>query len=334
MRSRAIHGTGVTVTELAFGGASLGNLYHVTSDHDAWASVAQAWDSGIRYFDTAPHYGLGLSERRLGAALAGYSRSEYVVSTKVGRLIVPNEQPREFDDDGFIVPGDLRREWDFSRDGILRSIEASLERLGTDYIDILYLHDPDASPLPDAAAIGAATLIELRDQGVVRAVGIGTNSADAAAQLFRESDIDLAMLAGRYTLLEQRGADAVFEAAGDRSIIAVGVFNSGLLSTPRPAPGAKYDYAPASAQLLVLANRLADIAEAHHATLPQAAVAFPLLNPQVSSIAIGMRTAAQVIANVELIARELDPSIWADIAAEGLLSQQSGRHRRPPELIT
>lgn len=319
MRSRIVHGTTVEVTELAFGGASLGNLYSVTSDHDASASVSQAWNSGIRYFDTAPHYGLGLSERRLGAALAAYPRGDYVVSTKVGRLIVANESPTPLDDDGFIVPGDLRREWDFSRDGILRSIEASLRRLDTDYIDILYLHDPDASPVANAAATGAATLIELRDEGVVRAVGIGTNSADAAAQLFRESDIDVAMLAGRYTLIEQRGAEAVFEAAGERSIIAVGVFNSGLLSTQRPGPGARYNYSPASAELIALANRFADIAEAHHSTLPQAAAAFPLLNPQVSSIAIGMRTAAQVVANAALVEQTLDPSLWADLAEAGLM---------------
>lgn len=320
MRERLIHGTDVLLTELAFGGASLGNLYTVTSDADAVASVDQAWASGIRYFDTAPHYGLGLSERRLGAALAGFTRSEYVLSTKVGRLIVPNENPTDLDDNGFAVPGDLRREWDFSRDGVLRSVEASLERLGTDYIDILYLHDPDASGIPDAAATGAAALIELRDQGVVRAVGIGSNSADAVAELFRETDINLAMLAGRYTLLEQDGADAVFEAAGDRSIVAVGVFNSGLLSTARPAPGAKYNYEPAPAEVIARANRLADIAEANGATLPQTAVAFALRNPQVASIAIGMRTAAQVLGNAALLENEPAASVWSDLREAGLLN--------------
>jgi len=320
MRERLIHGTDVRLTELAFGGASLGNLYSVTSDADAVASVEQAWASGIRYFDTAPHYGLGLSERRLGAALAAHPRSEYVISTKVGRLIVPNENPTEFDDNGFAVPGDLRREWDFTRDGVLRSVEASLERLGVDYIDILYLHDPDASGISDAAATGAAALIELRDQGVVRAVGIGSNSADAVAQLFRESNIDLAMLAGRYTLLEQSGADAVFEAAGERSIVAVGVFNSGLLSTARPQAGAMYNYEPAPAEVIARANRLADIAEANGATLPQTAIAFPLRNPRVASIAIGMRTAAQVLGNVALLEREPAASVWSALREAGLLN--------------
>jgi D-threo-aldose 1-dehydrogenase len=318
MRSRLIHGTSVEVTELGFGGASLGNLFSVTSDSDAAASVAEAWDRGIRYFDTAPSYGLGLSERRLGTALAAYPRSEFTLSTKVGRSVVENENPTEFDD-LFVVPGNLAREWDFSRDGILRSIEASLTRLGTDYIDILYLHDPDEGPEEDGAAVGAKTLIELRDEGVVRAVGIGTNSADAAAQLFRESAIDLAMLAGRYTLIEQDRADAVFEAAGERSIVAVGVFNTGLLSTERPGPGARYNYVEASDEMIALANRYADIAEAHHATLPQAAIAFPLLNPQVASIAIGMRKAAQVASNAAMIASPPDAAMWDDLAAAGML---------------
>jgi D-threo-aldose 1-dehydrogenase len=319
MRERLIRGTDVRLTELAFGGASLGNLYTPTSEEDAVASVEQAWASGIRYFDTAPHYGLGLSERRLGAVLAGHPRGEYVISTKVGRLLVPNESPTPLDDQGFVVPGDLRREWDFSRDGVLRSVEASLERLGTDYIDILYLHDPDLSGVEDAAVTGAAALLALREQGVVRAVGIGSNSAAAVAQAFRESDIDLAMLAGRYTLLEQDGADDVFDAAGERSIVAVGVFNSGLLSTERPKPGARYDYAPAPQDLIERAHRLADIVEAHGATLPHAAVAFPLRHPQVVSVAIGMRTAAQVLANVALHEHEHPDGVWTDLEEAGLI---------------
>lgn len=319
MRERLVHGTDVRLTELALGGASLGNLYYETSDDNAAASVAQAWDSGIRYFDTAPHYGLGLSERRLGAALSPYPRSEYVISTKVGRLIVPNESPTEFDDQGFVVPGDRRRKWDFSREGVLRSVDDSLTRLGTDYIDIIYLHDPDVSGIPDAAQTGAAALIELRDQGVVRAVGIGSNSAAAVAQLFRESDIDLAMLAGRYTLLEPNEADAVFEAAGQRAIVAVGVFNSGLLSTARPQPGAMYNYEPAPAELLARANWLADLAEANYATLPQTAIAFPLRNPKVASIAIGMRTPRQVLDNVALFEIPPPASFWADLEGAGWL---------------
>lgn len=320
MHSRAVGSRGIRLTELSFGAASLGNLYSETSDEDAAAAVAQAWSLGIRYFDTAPHYGLGLSERRLGAALAAYPRDEVVISTKVGRLLVPNVPASEWDDDLFRVPGTLRREWDFSRDGILRSVEDSLARLGTDHIDILYLHDPETSGIVGAAQTGATALIELREQGVVGAVGIGSNSASAVAELFRQSDIDIAMLAGRYTLLEQRGADEVFESAGDRAVVAVGVFNSGLLSLARPPADAHYNYGQAPTEMIARANDLADIVEAHGAILPQAALAFPLRNPLVASVAIGMRTAAQVTRNVGLLEAGISPDVWRDLKSAGLLT--------------
>jgi D-threo-aldose 1-dehydrogenase len=320
MRERTIVGTDVKVTELAFGGASLGNLYKKTTDEDATSAVEAAWDCGIRYFDTAPHYGLGLSERRLGRALSQYPREEFVVSTKVGRIIVPHESPTEWDDQNFRVPGTLRREWDFSRDGILRSVQASLERLDTDYIDIAFLHDPDVFGVDGAAIEGAATLLELRDEGVIRAVGIGSNDAAEIADLFDATDIDTAMVAGRYTLLEQRGADAIFEAAGDRSIIAVGVFNSGLLSTPHPTPGARYNYETASQETLEDALELAAIADRNGITLPHAAIQFPLLNPRVASVAIGMRTAAQVHANTELYSTQVATQVWDDYRSNGRLS--------------
>jgi D-threo-aldose 1-dehydrogenase len=319
MRSRVIPGTAVTVTELAFGGAVIGNLYEPTTDEIAMGAVTEAFGRGIRYFDTAPHYGLGLSERRLGAALAAFPRGEVVISTKVGRLIVPNENPTEVDTDGFAVPGTLRRQWDFSRDGVLRSVEASLSRLGTDYIDVLYLHDPDVSGIDDAVTSGAAALIELRDEGVVRAVGIGSNSSATVAAAFRETDIDLAMLAGRYTLFEQDGAAEVFEAAGDRGIVAVGVFNSGLLSRPRPPEDAAYNYVPAPPEVLARAHRLADVAERRGMTLPQAAMAFPLQNSQVVAIAVGMRTAEEVRQNVALAELDVEPGLWDDFREAGLL---------------
>src|SRR5947209_8120038 len=143
MRRRTIARTPVAVTDLGFGASVIGNLYRATSDDEAAAAVAAAWEAGIRYFDTAPHYGLGLSERRLGAALRSYPRDQYVVSSKVGRLLVPNEHPRGVDSEGFAVPDDVRRQWDFSRDGVLRSIEASLERTRLDRLDVVYVHDPD-----------------------------------------------------------------------------------------------------------------------------------------------------------------------------------------------
>ncbi|HEY5224098.1 MAG TPA: aldo/keto reductase [Microbacteriaceae bacterium] len=319
MRKRAVGSTSVELTELSFGAASLGNLYHETREQDADAAVAAAFEQGIRYFDTAPHYGLGLSERRLGNALKRYPRDTLVISSKVGRLLVPNEHPTGRDSDIFAVPDELRREWDFSRDGILRSAEASLDRLQTDYIDILYLHDPDASGDDTAVRRGAEALIELREQGVVRAVGIGSNSAEAVTEAFATTDIDLAMLAGRYTLLDHHAADAVFEAARGRAIVAVGVFNSGLLATPRPAPGANFNYEPASQAVLARANALADLCESHDATLPQAAIAFPLRHESVASVAVGMRSAEQVERNVALYSDEPRPELWDALAAAGLI---------------
>ena len=214
------------------------------------AAVTQAWESGIRYFDTAPHYGAGALRASPGEALAGYPRDEYVVSTKVGRLLEPNPRPTPLDDDGFAVPGDLRRVWDFSPDGVRRSLDDSLRRLGMDHVDIVYAHDPDQFN-DGAARQGLAALAELRSQGVVRAIGVGTNTADQLADLFRDGLLDVAMLAGRYTLLEQTGLSAALEPAraAHASIVAVGVFNTGLLSAARPAPDARYEYAPAPAEV-------------------------------------------------------------------------------------
>ena len=291
-------------------------------------AVTQAWESGIRYFDTAPHYGLGLSERRLGEALADYPRDEYVVSTKVGRLLEPNPKPTELDDDGFVVPGDIRRVWDFSPDGVRRSLDDSLRRLGMDHVDIVYAHDPDQFN-EGAARQALEALAELRSQGVVRAIGVGTNTADQLADLFRDGLLDVAMLAGRYTLLEQTGLAAALEPAraAHASIVAVGVFNSGLLSAARPAPDARYEYAPAPAEVLVRAGRLADACERHGVTLPDAAIAFPLLHPAVSSVTLGMRSAEQVRVNVERYRRRVPDELWADLVAEDLIDAAAGSPR-------
>ncbi|MFE4951938.1 aldo/keto reductase [Leifsonia sp. NPDC056665] len=308
------------MSELSFGAASLGNLFRETTESEAAEAVQAALDVGIRYFDTAPHYGLGLSERRLGSALTRFPRDELVISSKVGRLLVPNENPTGRDNDLFLVGDELRREWDFSRDGILRSIEASLTRLQTDYLDIVYLHDPDVSGDPDAAEKGAEALIELRSEGVVRAVGIGSNDAAAVTDLFRVADIDLAMVAGRYTLLDNRAGDDIFEAADGRPIVAAGVFNSGLLAKHRPDAGALYDYSPASADLIARTNEIADICDRFGVTLPQVAIAFPLRNLSVASVTLGMRSADQVKRNERLFRAGVPDALWVALAEASLLT--------------
>ncbi|MBP5859529.1 aldo/keto reductase [Streptomyces sp. LBUM 1484] len=316
--SRKITNTSVELTELGFGASVIGNLYRVTPVEDASAAIETAWDAGIRYFDTAPHYGLGLSELRLGAALRERPRAEYVVSSKVGRLLVPNEAPRGMDAEGFVVRDDLRRQWDFSRDGVLRSIEETLDRTGLDRLDIVYLHDPD-DHWQQAADAAMPTLADLRDQGVIGAIGAGMNQSAMLARFLRETPADIVMLAGRYTLLDQTALDDVLPAAHEhgKSVVAVGVFNSGLLSRDRPTQGMKYDYQDAPTTLVDRARAIADVCADHGTTLPAAAIAFPLTHPTIINVTLGMRTAEQVGRNVELHQRHIPEELWDDLRAQG-----------------
>lgn len=315
--------TDAWVTPVGFGGASLGNLYRETTETEAEGAVSAAWDEGIRAFDTAPHYGLGLSERRLGAALAAYPRDEYQVSTKVGRLLVPNPNPGG-QDESFAVPDDLMREWDFSRDGVRRSLESSLQRLNLDRIDTVFVHDPDVA-YAGAAREGLEALAELKAEGLVTAVGVGTNDSAGLAELLDDGLIDVVMLAGRYTLLEQGALESVLEpaVAAGASVIAVAVYNSGLLAAPRPPADATYDYQPAPAELLARANRLADACERHGVTLPVAALAFPLRHPAVVAVALGMRNATQVRQNVERFRAEVPEALWSELVADGLVDPRA-----------
>jgi D-threo-aldose 1-dehydrogenase len=320
VQRRRITNTPLSVTELGFGASVIGNLYRVTPTEDATAAVDTAWNAGIRYFDTAPHYGLGLSEKRLGAALHGRPREEYVISSKVGRLLVPNEHPQGLDSEGFAVPDDLRRRWDFTRDGVLRSIESSLHRTGLDRLDIVYLHDPDHH-WRQAADQAMPALAELRDQGVIGAIGAGMNQSAMLARFLRESAADIVMLAGRYTLLDQSALDDVLPAAQEhgKSVVAVGVFNSGLLSRDRPTDGMKYDYQDAPPALVTRARAIADVCTAHGTTLPAAAIAFPTTHPAVVNVTLGMRNPEQVTRNAELHRRHVPDALWDELRAQGLI---------------
>ncbi|WP_079049240.1 aldo/keto reductase [Streptomyces torulosus] len=320
MQCRNIHNTAVDLTELGFGASVIGNLYRTTSAADASAAVDAAWDAGIRYFDTAPHYGLGLSEQRLGAALRQRPRDEYVVSSKVGRLLVPNERPQGVDSEGFVVRDDLRRQWDFSRDGVLRSIEDSLRRTGLDRLDIVFLHDPD-DHWRQAAEEAMPTLADLRDQGVVGAIGAGMNQSAMLDRFLRETAADVVMLAGRYTLLDQSALDDVLPAAQEsgKSVVAVGVFNSGLLSHEWPAEGMKYDYQDAPPELIARARAIAEVCKGHGTSLPAAAIAFPATHPSTVNVTLGMRDRAQVTQNVELQRSAVPRALWDDLRCQGLI---------------
>jgi D-threo-aldose 1-dehydrogenase len=280
-----------------------------------------AWTAGVRYVDTAPHYGLGLSERRLGALLAERTRDDFVLSTKVGRLLVPSLQPDAEDlAEGFAVPATLRREWDLSRDGIRRSIEDSLERLGLDRIDIAFLHDPDER-MDEAVAEAMPALIELREEGVLRAVGAGMNDSAPLTRFVRECDIDVVLCAGRYTLLDQSALADLMPAATERGVGVVigGVYNSGLLAVDRPGADATFDYVRAPAERIERAHAIADVCERHGVTLPQAALAFVNAHPAVVSTVIGMRHVGDAEEAVARAAAEVPAELWDDLRSAGLI---------------
>lgn len=313
----------VRLTELGFGASAGGNLYRATTDGDFAAAVDTAWNAGVRYYDTAPHYGLGLSERRLGGALRHHPRDEYVVSTKVGRLLVPSPtQAHRRDPEGFDVPASHRRVWDFSRDGVRRSIESSLDRTGFDRFDIVYLHDPDEHWRP-AVTEAMPALVELRAQGVVRAIGVGMNRSAMLARFVRETDVDLVMCAGRFTLLEQGAADDLLPAAQSHGVdvVAAGVYNSGLLALDRPPADACYDYQPAPAELVTRARRIAVLCERHGVTLPEAALSFVRRHPAVVSTVVGVRDGPQMAETVRRSVATVPDDLWAALAAAGLLAE-------------
>lgn len=317
---------------IGLGAAQFGNLRRIVSDEEADAGLEAAWDAGIRYFDTAPHYGLGLSERRLGAFLRQHPREDYVVSTKVGRLLVPNSDysgGRDLDS-GFDVPNDLVREFDPSLDGIRRSLEESLERMGIDRIDILYLHDPEAYDLDRGLREGLPALARLREEGLVAQIGIGVNDAAVATRAVREGDLDLVMIAGRWTLLNQSAADELLPVCAERSvkIVAAGAYNSGLLSRPRPPADAHYDYAVAPPELLARARRIADVCESFGVDLPTAAVQFPALAPEVATVVVGASHPDAVRQNVERMSASVPAELWAALREEGLIPAETSLTRR------
>jgi D-threo-aldose 1-dehydrogenase len=323
------------MTAIGLGTSQFGNLYRETTDDEVSAAFEAAWSGGVRYFDTAPHYGLGLSERRLGRVLAGRPRQEYVVSTKVGRLLEPSpDTANRMDDEGFAVPADFRRRFDFTRDGIRRSLESSLDRLGLDSVDIAYLHDPDVAADAEPGKHTMSTfveavdaLVELRGEGLVRAVGTGTNTTALPTELLGQCDLDVVMIAGRYTLLDQAALHDLLPAAEARgvAVVAAGVYNSGLLSTDRVRSDARYDYELAGADLIARAERIADICEAHGVTLPAVALQFPLTHPVIASAVVGCRTAEQVASTLARLAAPVPDELWTALATEGVVEAAAVR---------
>ena len=326
MKSQAIGRAGLRAPVLSFGTAPIANLLREVSDEDAASAIAAAWETGSRYFDTAPHYGLGLGEKRLGEVLSQFPREDYILSTKVGRLIEPtSDYPGDNDlADGFMVPKDYVRVYDYSADGTKRSIEASMERLGVDRIDIVYVHDAD-DHYREALDGALPALSALRDEGVISSFGAGMNQAEMITEFVRHSDLDVVMLAGRYTLLEQGALDNLLPLATERqvSIVAAGVFNSGLLAKNRPDENTTYNYAPAPAHIIERVNAIADICELHGVDLPEAAAQFPLGHPTVANVCLGARNGDQVRRNAGLFDKQIPSQMWRELVSAGFVRSES-----------
>jgi len=323
-------GATIEFTEIGFGGAPLGNLYRAITEKEAQDTLNAAWKAGIRYYDTSPQYGLGLSETRLNHFFRDKPREKYVLSTKVGRRlkVVPPEK-RLGIGKFFDVPsrGEI---YDYTYDGIMRSLEDSLERLGVDRVDILYVHDLDVYThgsaevrdkyIEELMKSGYRALISLRDQRVIKAFGPGINEWEAAQTLAERGDFDLFLLAGRYTLLEQTALDSFLPLCVERGIGIVlgGVYNSGILASG-PKPGAFYNYSPAPKAILKRVAEIEKIARKRRVKLVEAALRFPLVHPAVVSVIPGARRPAEVALNMRTLRKKIPKALWTDLKAAGLL---------------
>lgn len=304
---------------LGLGCAQIGNLDTAIGEDQAHAVVHEALRRGHTSLDTAPHYGLGLSEERLGRALAGVPREAYVLSTKAGRRLRPLKAgERPGDAHGFVDTPARARTWDFSRDGIRRTLEASLRRLGTDHADVVYLHDVEDHPRA-VRDTGFAALAELRDEGMVRHIGIGTNHSGLPARLVGEWDVDVVLCAGRWTLLDRAALADLLPACARRgtAVVVGGVYNSGLLADVRP--GATYDYRPASAPLVARARRIEAVCARHGVPLRAVALRFPFAHPAVAAAVVGARTPEEVRDNDRMARTDIPAGVWRSLVAEGLL---------------
>lgn len=323
-------GSPVVLTRMGFGGAPLGNLYRKVREEDARAAIDAAWNAGIRYFDTAPQYGLGISERRFGSVLAGLDRAVLTLSTKVGRLLVDCE-PDEVTPEAFVGVPQKRIVFDYSYDGVMRSHEASLKRLGLDRVDILLVHDVDAFSHGSRAASdarvrelfdrgGYRALCELRASGAVGAIGAGVNEWEVCERLLGLGDFDCFLLAGRYTLLEQHALESFLPLceARDVGIILGGPYNSGILATGA-VEGARYNYAPAGPDILERVRGIEAVCAGHGVRLIEAALQFVMGHRAVRTVIPGAVSAREVEENIAIFSRPVPAALWADLKAAGLL---------------
>jgi D-threo-aldose 1-dehydrogenase len=331
IEKRPLGRSGLSVSELGLGGAAIGNLYSPVDDASSRQTLDAAWGAGLRLFDTAPYYGFGLSERRLGDALRERPRDAYVLSTKVGRILRPApEHSGDAERYGFRSPMPFEPAFDYSYDGVMRSYEASLQRLGLASIDVLLVHDlgalthgaGNAAHLSAFLGGGYRALDELRAGGRIRAIGLGVNEWQICEQVMDHIHLDCVLLAGRYTLLEQEPVATFLPRcmAEGTGIIVGGAYNSGILATGTRSGGPLYfDYAPASLRTVERVQALERICEAHGVPLAAAALQFPLAHPAVAAVVIGAGSAERVAQGVAAYRHPIEPSLWKDLKASGLL---------------
>jgi D-threo-aldose 1-dehydrogenase len=333
-------GASLSFTELGFGAAPLGNLYRAHSNKDAHATLEAAWKAGIRYYDTAPLYGLGLSETRLNNFLRDKKRSDYFISTKVGRLLDVCPPAQRTGIGKFFETPSRRERFDYSYDGFMRSFEFSYERLGLDQIDMLLVHDCDIFTHGSKAASdahidtitksGLKALQKLRDEKVIKAFGVGVNEWQVCQTLAERGDFDLFLLAGRYTLLEQTEALNSFLPLCEKRGIGIllgGPYNSGILATG-PKKGAFYNYDPAPKAILERVAKIQAVCKAHNVKLPEAALRFPLTHPAVVSVIPGAVSPKEVATNVATLSAKIPVALWKDLKAQGLLDPRSPTAKR------
>ncbi len=337
MKTRSWNRTGnnrIDFTELGFGSAPLGNLYRAISETDAQDILQAAWDTGCRFFDTAPLYGLGLAETRLNHFLRSKPRDQYVLATKAGRLLDVCAPDQRTGIGKFFDTPTRRQRYDYSYDGVMRSFEFSLERLGLDRIDILHVHDlcifthgtkaASDQRIEEFMASGYHAMIALRDQGVIKAIGGGINEWEVCQTLTERGDFDLFLLAGRYTLLEQEALTSFLPLCQKRGIgiIIGGPYNSGILASG-PKPGAFYNYSEAPQEILDRVGRIQAVCRRHNVPMVEAALQFPLLHDVVVSVIPGGQAVREVQQNAANLSAKTPVQLWRDLKAEGLVREDA-----------
>lgn len=318
----SVGNTGLEITRLGMGTAPLGGLFDDVPEARALDAVKRALALGINFFDTAPLYGFGKSESYLGKALAGVSRSSYILATKAGRLLIPVD-PAERDQHEFKNPLSYKPVFDFSYDGVMRSVEESLKRLGLDRIDMLHIHDPD-DHYEEATKGAYPALAKLRREGVIRALGAGMNQVEMPARFAREAEFDCFLLAGRYTLIDHTGLRELLPLCVQKkiSIIIGGPYNSGVLASGA-RPGAKFNYTDASADVLLKVQKVEEVCVRHGVPMKAAALQFPLAHPAVASVIPGARSIEELEENFRLVSHPIPAAFWADMRKAGLIPDEA-----------